>query len=86
MLAVYNFLPRYDINVPTPQNIKTKRVVEKKGKKPLEYYIYPDPSYHEHVDQLYSSSQRSSKRSCTHLSQSSPNQSSKKTSFKKQQS
>ncbi|XP_050889988.1 uncharacterized protein LOC127095326 [Lathyrus oleraceus] len=42
-----------------------------KGKKPVGYDVYRDPSYHEYVDQANCSSQKSSKRTCSRLSQTS---------------
>ncbi|KAI5448433.1 hypothetical protein KIW84_015738 [Lathyrus oleraceus] len=60
---------------PPPEKIKTKGGVKKKGKKPADYDVYRDPSYHEYVDKASQSSQR----------QSQPSQTSKKIKLSKKQ-
>ncbi|KAI5409575.1 hypothetical protein KIW84_055122 [Lathyrus oleraceus] len=60
---------------PPPEKLKTKEGVKKKGKKPAEYDVYRDPSYHEYVDKALQSSQ----------SQSQPSQTSKKLKLSKKQ-
>ncbi|CAK8562903.1 unnamed protein product [Lathyrus sativus] len=50
---------------PPPEKIKTKGGVMKKGKKPVGYDVYRDPSYHEYVNQASQSSQRQSQPSQT---------------------
>ncbi|KAI5425906.1 hypothetical protein KIW84_031653 [Lathyrus oleraceus] len=60
---------------PPPEKLKTKGGVKKKGKKPAEYDVYRDPSYHEYVDKASQSSQR----------QSQPSQTSKKLKLSKKQ-
>lgn len=56
---------------PPPEKIKTKGGMKTKGKKPLGYDVYCDPSYHEYVDHEKYSSKKYSKRSCSQLSQTS---------------
>ncbi|CAK8575028.1 unnamed protein product [Lathyrus sativus] len=48
---------------PPPEKIKIKGGVKKKGKKPVGYDVYRDPSYHEYVDKASQSSQRQSQPS-----------------------
>ncbi|KAI5417739.1 hypothetical protein KIW84_042378 [Lathyrus oleraceus] len=60
---------------PPPEKLKTKGGVKKKGKKPAEYDVYRDPSYHEYIDKASQSSQR----------QSQPSQTSKKLKLSKNQ-
>ncbi|KAI5405484.1 hypothetical protein KIW84_052317 [Lathyrus oleraceus] len=60
---------------PPLEKIKTKGGVKKKGKKPADYDVYRDPSYHEYVDKASQSSQR----------QSQPSQTSKKIKLSKKQ-
>ena len=67
---------------PTPEKIKTKGGVKKKGKKSAEYDVYRDPSYHEYVDKASQSSQRQSQSS---QRQSQPSQTSKKIKLSKKQ-
>ncbi|CAK8571564.1 unnamed protein product [Lathyrus sativus] len=43
---------------PPHVKLKTKGEVKKKGKKPVGYDVYRDPSYHEYVDQTSQSSKR----------------------------
>jgi hypothetical protein len=57
------------------EKLKTKGGVKKKGKKPAEYDVYMDPSYHEYIDKASQSSQR----------QSQPSQTSKKLKLSKKQ-
>ena len=57
--------------LPPPEKIKTKGGVKKNGKRPAGYDVYRDPSYHEYVDRAHSCSQKSSKRVCSQLSQTS---------------
>lgn len=64
----------YEIAYPTttsmclpPEKLITKEGFKNKGKKQVGYDVYRDPSYHDYVDQAY----QSSKRPCTHLSESS---------------
>ncbi|CAK8573991.1 unnamed protein product [Lathyrus sativus] len=65
---------------PPPEKIKTKGGVKKKGKKPVGYGVYRDPSYHECVDQACQPSQTSKKSQPSQASQkkSQPSQASKK--------
>ncbi|XP_058732581.1 uncharacterized protein LOC131604110 [Vicia villosa] len=58
---------------PLPEKIKTKGGVKKKGKRPVGYDVYRDPSGYKYVDQAHSSSQKSSKRLYSQLSQTSKN-------------
>ncbi|XP_058726299.1 uncharacterized protein LOC131597631 [Vicia villosa] len=58
---------------PPPEKIKTKGGVKKKGKRPVGYDVYRDPSGYEYVDQSHLSSQKSSKRLYSQLSQTSKN-------------
>ncbi|XP_058760410.1 PKS-NRPS hybrid synthetase cheA-like [Vicia villosa] len=58
---------------PPPEKIKTKGGVKKKGKRHVGYDVYRDPSGYEYVDQAHSSSQKSSKRLYSQLSQTSKN-------------
>ncbi|KAI5400827.1 hypothetical protein KIW84_065620 [Lathyrus oleraceus] len=67
---------------PPPEKIKTKGGVKKKGKKPADYDVYRDPSYHEYVDKASQSSQRQSQSS---QRQSQPSQASKKIKLSKKQ-
>ncbi|KAI5401505.1 hypothetical protein KIW84_066106 [Lathyrus oleraceus] len=67
---------------PPPEKIKTKGGVKKKGKKPADYDVYRDPSYHEYVDKASQSSQRQSQSS---QRQSQPSQTSKKIKLSKKQ-
>ncbi|CAK8567198.1 unnamed protein product [Lathyrus sativus] len=57
--------------VPPPEKIKTKGGVKRKWKKLVGYDVYHDPSCHEYVDQAHNTYQKSSKRPCSQLSQTS---------------
>ena len=48
---------------PPPDKIKTKGGVKKKGKKPVGYDVYRDPSQHEYVEQASQTSQKLSQKS-----------------------
>lgn len=54
--------PTMNSMCPPPQKVKTKGGMKKKGNKLILYDVYRDPSYHDHVNQAYFDSQRSSKR------------------------
>ncbi|XP_058752396.1 uncharacterized protein LOC131625559 [Vicia villosa] len=58
---------------PLPEKIKTKGGVKKKERRLVEHDVYRDPLGYEYVDQAHSSSQKSSKRLCSQLSQTSKN-------------
>ncbi|XP_058768863.1 uncharacterized protein LOC131642659 [Vicia villosa] len=58
---------------PPPEKIKTKGGVKKKGKRPVGYDVYRDPSGYGYVDQAHSSLLRYLKRLCSQLSQTSKN-------------
>ncbi|XP_058725644.1 PKS-NRPS hybrid synthetase cheA-like [Vicia villosa] len=55
---------------PPPEKIKTKGGVKRKGKKPVGYDVYRDPSGFEYVDQASQSSQKQSQASQTSRKQS----------------
>ncbi|CAK8575280.1 unnamed protein product [Lathyrus sativus] len=54
---------------PPPEKIKPKGGVKKKGKKPVEYDVDRDPSYHEYVNQASQPSQTSKKSQPSQASQ-----------------
>ncbi|XP_058768861.1 uncharacterized protein LOC131642657 [Vicia villosa] len=63
---------------PPPEKIKSKEGVKKKVRRHVGYDVYRDPSGYEYVNQAHSSSQKSSKRLCSQLSQTSKNKESDK--------
>lgn len=70
---------------PPPEKLKTKGGVKKKGKKPVGYDVYRDPSYHEYVDQESQSSKKLSQPSQNSKRLSQPSQNSKMQSQTKKQ-
>ena len=70
---------------PPPEKLKTKGGVKKKGKKPVGYDVYRDPSYHEYVDQESQSSKKLSQPSQNSKRLSQPSHNSKMQSQTKKQ-